>query len=80
MRMSLAERHENLLFEDMRRFDARQVCFDDALFEVSARLSSIEGYLATMHGDLARHGGEIEGIKARLNRIERRLDLADAPA
>ena len=32
-----------------------------------------------MHGDLARHRGEIETIKFRLDRIERRLDLADAP-
>ena len=70
---------ENLLLEYMRRFDPRQARFEDALRDMSARLSSIEGYLATMHGDLARHGGEIETIKSRLGRIERRLDLADAP-
>jgi hypothetical protein len=46
---------------------------------MSARLSSIEGHLATMHGDPARHRGEIETIKSRLDRIESRLDLADAP-
>jgi hypothetical protein len=58
----MAERPENLLLEDMRRFDARQARFADALRDLSARLSSIEGYLATMHGDLARHGGEIESL------------------
>lgn len=69
---------DNLLLEYMRRFDARQGRFEDALRDMSARLSSIESYLATMHGDIARHGGEIESIKFRLDRIERRLDLADA--
>jgi hypothetical protein len=76
----MAEKPENLLLEYMRRFDARQARFEDALRDVSARLSSIKGYLATMHGDLARHGFEIETINSRLDRIERRLDLADAPA
>jgi hypothetical protein len=35
---------------------------------MSARLASIESYPATMHGDVARHGSEIEAIKARLDR------------
>jgi hypothetical protein len=33
-----------------------------------------------MHGDLARHRGEIETLKSRLDPTERRLDLADARA
>jgi hypothetical protein len=33
-----------------------------------------------MHQDSARHSGEIETIKARLDRIERRLDLVNKPA
>jgi hypothetical protein len=68
----MAEKPENLLLEYMRPFDARQARFEDALRDMSARLSSIEGYLATMH--------EIESLKARVDRIERRLDLADAPS
>lgn len=66
---------ENLLLQYMKRFDTRQARFEDTLRDMSARLSSIESYLATMHGDIARHGGEIETIKARLDRIERRLEL-----
>ena len=67
---------ENILVEYMRRFDTRQARFEDALRDMSARLASIESYLATMHGDVARHGGEMETIKARLDRIEQRLDIA----
>jgi hypothetical protein len=71
----MAGKSDNLLIEYMRRFDGRQAGFEDTLRDMSARLSSIESYLATMHGDMARHGGEIETIKARLDRIERRLEL-----
>lgn len=50
---------EILLLQYMRRFDARQGRFEEALRDMSARLSSIESYLATMHRDIARHGGEM---------------------
>jgi hypothetical protein len=73
----MAEKPESILIEDMQHFDERQARFEDSLRDMSARLSSIESYLATMHGDAARHGGEIEPIKARLDRIERRLELYD---
>jgi hypothetical protein len=66
---------DNIVLEYLRRFDARQARFEDGLRDVSARLASIEGYLAVMHGDVARHGGEIEALKARIERIERRLDI-----
>ncbi len=56
----MAEKPENLLLEYMRRFDGRQARFEDTLRDMSARLSSIESYLATMHGDPARPGGEID--------------------
>jgi hypothetical protein len=73
----MVERLESLLLDYMRPFDGRQARFEDTLRDISARLSSIESYPATMHGDVARHGGEIETIKARLDRIERRLELYD---
>ena len=69
------EEPTSLILEYLRRFDGRQGRFEDQLRDMSARLASIESYLATMHGDAARHGGEIEAIKARLLRIERRLDI-----
>jgi hypothetical protein len=74
----MVERTDHLVLEYLPRFDGRQARFEDTLRDVFLRLASIESYLATMHGDIARHGGEIESIKARLARIERRLDLADA--
>jgi len=53
----------NIVLEYLRRFDARQARLEDQLRDVSARLASIESCLATMHGDVARHGGEFEAIK-----------------
>jgi hypothetical protein len=58
---------ESIVLEYLRRFDMRQARFEDSLRDMSARLASIESYLATMHGDVARHGGEIEAIKARID-------------
>jgi hypothetical protein len=49
---------DDIALEYLRRFDARQVRFEDSLRDMSARLASIESYLATMHGDVAHHGGE----------------------
>jgi len=69
----MAEQPETLLLEYMRRFDARQARFEDVFLRRS------QAIFAIMHGDLARHRGEIETIKSRLDRIERHLDLADAP-
>lgn len=69
------EEPTNIILEHLRRFDARQGRFEDELHDISARLASIESYLATMHGDVARHDGEVEAIKAQPVRIERRLDI-----
>jgi hypothetical protein len=52
----MANKPDSIVLEHLRRFDARQGRFEDALRDMSARLS----------------------IKARLDRIERRLDLVDA--
>jgi hypothetical protein len=77
----MAEDPESLLLlECIRRFDARQAGFEDALRDVSAGLSSIQGDLATLPADLARYRDELESLKVRIDRIERRLDLANPPA
>jgi len=55
--MAKAPEPENIVLEYLRRFDGRQARFEDAMRDMSARLSSIESYLAAMHGDSARHGG-----------------------
>jgi hypothetical protein len=45
----MAEKPDSIILEYLRRFDGRQVRFEDAFRDMSARLASIESYLATMH-------------------------------
>jgi len=51
----MAEKPGNLLLEYMRRFDARQARFEDALRDMSARLSSIESCLARWSASATSH-------------------------
>jgi hypothetical protein len=50
---------DSIILEYLRRFDTRQSRFEDALRDISARLASIESYLATMHASLG--GGSLTG-------------------
>lgn len=68
--------HE-IILDHLRRFDSRQGRFEDSLNLFGERLTSIERYLAAMHGDITEHRGEIDALKARLTRIEKRLELND---
>lgn len=68
---------ENIILQYLRRFDERQGRFEGALREFGARLTSLERWIAATHSDLTNHRDELEGIKDRLNRVERRLDLND---
>jgi hypothetical protein len=44
---------------------------------VIRRLGIIEGHVANFHGSEAAQNAEIDRIKQRLDRIERRLELVD---
>ena len=45
--------------------------------DTKARVTSMERYLAATHGDLIEHRGEIDGLKDRLARVEKRLEIHD---
>ncbi|TFI58829.1 hypothetical protein E2493_08185 [Sphingomonas parva] len=55
-------------FADFRRVQESQ----------NARLSSLEQHVAAMMGDLAQIRMELTGLRTRIERIERRLDLTAA--
>jgi tellurite resistance protein len=48
------------------------------LFEIVERLGSLEQKVAFMATDIARIDGRLDGMNTRLDRIEKRLELADA--
>jgi hypothetical protein len=45
--------------------------------DVKSRLSSIENYIATMHGDQERTGIKVDDVIARIERLEKCVGLVD---
>lgn len=86
---SMTDEVENLVLEmlkglrnELRDFRSRH---DDDMSDLKARMSSLEGSMVSVRRD-ANHGEEVDArqqisldkIVRRIERLERRLDLADA--
>lgn len=73
----MVDEQTNLLLEHLRRID-RKV---DGLLEefrlFNLRVGTAESHVASLHVSDVHQGGEIDRIKLRLDRIERRLELAE---
>lgn len=69
----MADEIENHAF--LRRMDAKLDRLIDDMQDVKLRLGSLEQKVAFMSADIARIDGRIDGVNARLARIEKRLDL-----
>lgn len=68
---------DNIILEHLRglRADLGDVRSD--MRDVKARLSSIESYIATLHGDQARSGIKLDELTQRIERLEKRTGLID---
>jgi septal ring factor EnvC (AmiA/AmiB activator) len=79
----MTEPTENLILEHLKRFQAGQDRIERELKEIKGRLSqldigiaSIRGDLAHLSGDQARQQISFDSLTERIERIERRLELA----
>ena len=68
----MADEPDNLVLAWMRRLDGRLDKIDERLAEVIERIGQIEGTVASV-------SRRVDRIDLRWYRIERRLDLVDAP-
>jgi len=75
----------NLILDHLRELRAGQKRIEDRLIDHDKRFSHIERQLAAVRGDVAvvhelivDHSDDIRNLKARVERIERRLELSDA--
>ena len=75
---------ENLILEHLRSLRAGQDRLENEMREVAARLTSLEASTAAGRRDSAhnyeeviRQQSSIDQIKARIDRIERRLEMVD---
>jgi hypothetical protein len=79
----MTDNTENLILEHLKRFQAGQERIVAELKEIKSRLSQLEigvagirGDIAHVSGDQARQQVSIDGLVERIERIERRLELA----
>jgi len=76
----MSEAPDNLILQYLRRFDERQARFENDMQDLKVRMSSIEAQLTTLRIDVTHVLHRMDRMDERLLRIERRLDLADAPS
>ena len=74
---------ENLILEHLKRFQAGQDRIERELKEIKGRLSQLDIGIASIRGDIAHVSGDqarqqmaMDGLADRIERIERRLELA----
>lgn len=69
---------DSIVLRYLRDIDKKLSRSVDDLADVKARLSSMESYLAAMHGDIAVQSRRSDTLAERLDRLEKRLDITDA--
>jgi predicted nuclease with TOPRIM domain len=79
----MTDETENLILEHLKRFQGGQERIERELKEVKGRLSQVEIGTAAVRGDVAHLSGDVASLRLafdtmseRIDRIERRLELA----
>jgi tetrahydromethanopterin S-methyltransferase subunit G len=71
---------DNIVLRYLRRIDERLDTIDRKVDEVILRLGRLEEQVAGLHVDNAILHQRIDNLDRRVSRIEKRLDLAEAPS
>ena len=71
------EKVENLMLEHMRAIRADISSMKEEMSGMRSEMIVMRQHMAGLLGGQALHDGEIAGLKARIDRIERRLDLVE---
>ncbi len=71
---------ESLVLEQLRAIRAKVDKIDDDLGDLRQRMSSVERHMANLQVDVANIHERLDRQGEPLDRIERRLDLSEAPA
>lgn len=66
-----------LILEHLKRIQATLGRMDERLGSLESDSRTIKGHLANFMQSEVRQDGDIASLQARLDRIERRLDLTD---
>jgi hypothetical protein len=75
----MSDNTENLVLEHLKRIQTTLAAHGERFTHLELRLSAIESHLAAGHLDSVQLTARIDGVDKRLERIERRLELVEAP-
>ena len=73
----MAEETTNLVLEHLRHIRSRVDGLTDDMRQVILRLGAVDRHVAGLHVSDVSQNSEIDLIKQRLDRVERRLELTD---
>jgi hypothetical protein len=73
----MAQETDNLVLEHLRHIHGKVDGIDERLGRVEVRLSVIQGHLGHMFIGEAGQNVDLDRLKRRVERIERRLELTD---
>ncbi len=73
----MTEETTNIVLEHLRHIRARVDSLADDMRQVILRLGAVERHVAGLHISDVSQNAEIDMLKTRLDRVERRLELAD---
>jgi non-ribosomal peptide synthetase component E (peptide arylation enzyme) len=71
------ERVEHLMLEHLRAIRADMPSMKEEMSGMRSEMIVMRQHMAGLLGAQALHDGGIAGLKARIDRIERRLDLVE---
>jgi predicted nucleic acid-binding Zn-ribbon protein len=75
----MAEEPNNLMLEILRRLQTDMAALKEGQRTANVHLAAIESHMAGFHLTVSAHTDELVELKQRIERIERRLELTDAP-
>jgi uncharacterized coiled-coil DUF342 family protein len=71
----MSDEPENLVLVYLRRIDEKIDRLSDDIGDLRQRVSSLDEQAARIRGDMVAMSSRIDGVRQRLDRIERRFDL-----
>jgi hypothetical protein len=73
----MSEETTHLVLEHLRHIRTKVDTLVGDMGEVKTTVVALDGHMASFHLQVAGHSSELDRIRARLDRIERRLELTD---
>lgn len=77
----MSDKSQNLVLEQLRyiraKVDSIQHEMRDGFSNANTRLAAIEQHMSGFHATIGAHSAEINELRKRIERIERRLELID---